>query len=129
MPLESVQRLLKPRSAIAAAASIAIGLMLAATAVALDVKPVAGTYAIGSATLVDPPPNEKRDRLLLYLEGNAAREVYEAMTAPVRISACDSDLRTKTAGALECSLSKAGEYTCSVGVSLERGMTVAASVC
>lgn len=114
--------------------TIAAGVLVAAlglgsAAAALDVKPLAGSYAIGSATLVDPPPGEKKDRLLLYLDGDAAREVYEAMPAPARADACDPDLRTKSAGALECSLSKAGEYTCAVGILLEQGTTVKASTC
>ena len=109
--------------------AIALAVLVAAPATALDVKPINGTYAVGSATLVDPPPDEKKDRLLLYLDGKTARETYEAMEAPARTSPCDPDLRTKTAGALECSRSKAGEYTCSIGVSLVRGNTVKASVC
>ena len=109
--------------------ALALAVLVAAPATALDVKPINGTYAVGSATLVDPPPNEKKDRLLLYLDGATAREMYDAMTAPARVSACDPDLRTKTAGALECSRSKAGDYNCSVGVSLLQGTTVKASVC
>lgn len=133
MPLDCPSQVLKRAAsrAIAAASSAAAAIVLlgAPLAEALDVKPLAGTYAIGSATLVDPPPDEKKDRLLLYLDGKTAREVYDAMEAPARASACDPDLRTKSAGALECSRSKAGEYTCSLGVSLARGTAVKASVC
>lgn len=107
----------------------ALVLIVAPMAAALDVKPLAGTYAIGSATLVDPPLGEKKDRLLLYLDSKTAQDTYDAMEAPARVSVCDPDLRIKTAGALECSRSKAGEYTCSVGVSLLQGTTVKASVC
>lgn len=110
------------------AAALMCGLAVGA-AQALDTRPLVGSYAIGSATLVDPPPGEKKDRLLLYLDGTTARQVYDAMQAPARTSGCDADLRTKSAGALECSRSKGGEYTCSVGVSLVTGAAVPASVC
>jgi hypothetical protein len=110
------------------AAALMCGLAVGA-AQALDTRPLVGSYAIGSATLVDPPPGERKDRLLLYLDGATAKQVYDAMQAPARVIACDPDLRTKTAGALECSRSKDGEYSCSVGISLLTGATVPASVC
>ncbi len=96
---------------------------------ALDVKPLQGSYAIGSATLIDPPPDETKDRLLLYLDGRVAKDTYDAMEARARRSQCDPDLQTKTAGSLECSMSKAGEYTCSIGVMLGSGRPVGASTC
>ena len=133
MPVQSRRQVFKRAGlrAIATTSAVVAALVLigAPMVEALDVKPLAGTYAIGSATLVDPPPDEKKDRLLFYLDGKTAKDVYDAMEAPARASTCDPDLRTKSAGALECSRSKAGEYTCSVGVSLARGTTVKASVC
>lgn len=131
--MRTAQRLLRTaesrRVHIAVPAAAMICVIVAGAAHAFDTLPLIGTYAIGSATLVDPPPGEKKDRLFLYLDGATAKQVYDAMEAPARASACDPDLRTKAAGNLECSRSKAGDYSCSVGVSVVTGVAVKASVC
>lgn len=115
------------RNAVVAVLAMVVGVVAAAQA--MDTRPLSGTYVIGSATLVDPPPGERKDRVLFYIDGAAAKEIYDAMEAGARPSVCDPSLRSKTAGTLECSRSAGGEYECSVGVSLTSGTSVKASVC
>ncbi|WP_162914624.1 hypothetical protein [Desertibaculum subflavum] len=115
------------RTAVVAALTMVVGVV--APAPAMDTRPLSGTYAIGSATLVDPPPGESKDRVLFYIDGAAAKEIYDAMQAEARPSACDPSLRSKTAGMLECSRGPGGDYECSIGVLLTKGTSVRASVC
>lgn len=116
-----------PRSAVVAALAMLVGVL--ASAQAMDTRPLSGTYAIGSATLVDPPPGESKDRVLFYIDGAAAKEIYDAMQVEARPSVCDPSLRSKTAGMLECSRSPGGDHECSIGVLLTKGASVRASVC
>lgn len=93
-------------------------------------KKLTGSYMIASKNLIDPAPGEKKDRVALFLEGDAARDIYNQMPGPARKNACSSDLRTKSSGGLICSkdLSR-NDYQCTVGVILKTGAVVDVSVC
>ncbi len=92
-------------------------------------KPLAGTFAIVSKTQIDPPPGETKDRISLYLQGDSAREAFEAMPSQAERDLCDPDVVTKYAGGLSCSKSDAGEYGCSVAILLTTGVTANAQYC
>lgn len=92
-------------------------------------QPLAGEYAIASKTLIDPPPEEKKDRALFFIEGDAAREMFAAMPAPPRRDRCEPDSVTKIAGGLLCSMTSAGDYLCSFGLLLASGAVTRGSVC
>lgn len=113
-------------------AATAAGLALAAATLAADSGQgeIKGEYRLGSATLVDPSPDEKTDRVLLYFDGPAARDLYAAMPAAAQPGACDEALLTKVAGGLSCSRDPdRGEYHCSLGVLLADGSTAPAETC
>jgi hypothetical protein len=95
---------------------------------AQEFKPITGQYGIASKTILDPPPGEKKDRVLLFIHGSGARDVYEAMPGRGRNDACGGGL-LKSAGGLACSKSTDGNYQCSLGVLLATGATVQGSVC
>jgi hypothetical protein len=86
-------------------------------------------YAISSKTLLDPPTDEKKDRVLLSIHGPGAKEIFDTMASPARMDECSGDLQTKSAGGLECSRSAAGVYQCTVGVLLTTGATIKGRVC
>ena len=79
-------------------------------------KPISGTYALGGATLIDPPANEaKNTHLRLYLTGNAARELYAALPTPAVHDEClDDGSMTKAVGGTSCTrMEDADVYECS----------------
>lgn len=93
-------------------------------------KQLSGSYAITSENIVDPGPEEKKDRLVLFIEGDAAREVFDSMDVPVKKNDCDPALRTKSAGGLVCSVDLTRkDFQCTVGVKLGNGSAVKAVAC
>ncbi len=112
--------------------ALLLSLVLVAAASCLEAqefKPLAGQYAIASKSLVDPPPDEKKDRLLLWIQGSGAKDIFESMAGPARKDACNPDLVKRSAGALKCAKHADGDYLCTIGVLLTTGSTVKGSVC
>ena len=75
-------------------AIITLALLIAADPAHSDdsAQPISGTYALGGATLMDPPANEaKNTHLRLYLTGNAARDLYAALPTPAVHDECLDD--------------------------------------
>jgi len=105
-------------------------LFISGTTTAAEFKKLEGSYAVASENIVDPAPDEKNDRLIVFIQGSAAKETYQAMSAPPRKNSCDAAIRTKTAGGLACSrnLSR-GDYQCTVGILLKSGASVSAVTC
>jgi len=107
-------------------------MLLSTCACAADYQPLQGTYAIGGATLIDPPESEAQDtHVYLDLEGNAARDLYKAMKAKAQAGVCGEpgDL-TKRLGGLQCTKAKSGnEYHCAFGVELRTQKLVGGVVC
>jgi hypothetical protein len=92
----------------------------------------AGAYRIAPADMIDPAPDDKPDRVGIYISGDAAKNIYEMMPGPTRRIKCHEELGppTKIAGGLECSFDKQRDsYFCSVAVKLDTGKTAAASFC
>lgn len=96
--------------------------------------PLNAEYTITSANLVDPSPEDKKDRVAIYIDGNSARDLYKAMLAPERREFCGGPPRpetqpSKTAGGLECSGDDKHGYSCAVAIMLDTGSTTSATVC
>jgi hypothetical protein len=106
-----------------------IAIALGPSLMAQDFKKLEGQYAISSKTLLDPPTDEKKDRVLLSIHGLGAKELFDTMASPAKKDKCSGDLQTKSAGGLECSKSAGGTYQCTVGVLLTTGTTVKGRVC
>lgn len=112
--------------------AIAALLFTAASASAADYQPLQGTYKIGGTTLIDPPASEAQDtHFYVDLEGNTARDLYEAMKAKAEAGVCGEpgDL-TKRSGGVQCTMVAGGkEYHCAFGVELRTQHVVPGVVC
>lgn len=108
------------------------GIALVLSAAAADYRTLHGSYLIGGATLIDPPPTEARDtHLYLDLDGATARDLYRALKAKPEDGVCGApgDL-TKRQGGVQCTRVHGGnEYHCAFGVELRTQRVVAAVVC
>ncbi|WP_146009965.1 hypothetical protein [Xanthomonas arboricola] len=97
---------------------------------ASEFSKLTGSYAITSVNLTDAVSGDKKDRLVLYLEGKVARETFDQMSGPVEESHCDPDLRIKSAGGIICSNNiRYKDYQCTIGVMLKSGVAVKAATC
>lgn len=108
------------------AASLALLVLASGSVASADYKPMAGQYAVSGPTLMDAPANEKQDRVVLFLEGNAARDVYRGMSAPATPKVCTPDgSLTKEAGGVSCTFDAGDDtYVCWIGVRLDSGHAV-----
>ena len=98
-----------------------------------EYRPLGASYALGSSTIIDPPPNEQIDHLRLYITGNDAKRIYRSMPVPDLNADCDGqshdNYRRKVAGGLECEGSEQKGYVCTVAVTLDTGDTTRAYAC
>ena len=108
---------------------VVVAIAFGSSLTAQDFKTLEGQYAMSSKTLLDPPIDEKKDRILLSIHGQGAKEIFDAMASPARMDKCSGNLQTKSAGGLECSKSTAGVFQCTVGVLLTTGATIKGRVC
>ena len=90
-----------------------------------------GTYSIGTATLTDPVPGERKDVLVrLYLTGNAARDLFNAISSKPKRDGCfDDGTMTKTAGEIMCAKHPKGSYECWIGIDLKKNALANGFVC
>jgi len=82
---------------------------------------LAGTYALGGRTLIDPPAGEARNtHLYIVLEGSSARDVYRAMNADAVRDAClDDGSLTKSVGAMQCTeAATTKRYSCAFAIDI-----------
>jgi hypothetical protein len=99
-------------------------------ATATDYRKIEGTYGFATKSIIDPDPAEKPDRLVVYLEGQSAKDVYKRMPIAAVPDPCGSKQRVKMAGDLWCSFDPdAKDYSCSFGLLLKTGRATYASVC
>jgi len=119
--------------------ALAIAVIAAIAAIAFSPSPLAadyqalkGSYAVGGATLIDPPASEPQDTHFYFdLEGAAARDLYQAMKAKAVEGVCGEpgDL-TKRQGGVQCTMADRGkEYHCAFGVELRTQKIVSGVVC
>jgi len=103
---------------------IVVDLCFSNYAFAQNFKKLDGSYAIASKTILDPPPDEKKDRVLLFIKGRGARDIYEGIPGPGKKDVCGDNVFRKSAGDLECTKDvKLGEYVCGIGILLQTGAT------
>jgi hypothetical protein len=96
--------------------------------------PLNAKYTITGEHLVDPAPEDKKDRVAIYIDGNSARDLYKAMLVPERRESCGGPPSpeaqpSKTAGGLECIGDDKDGYSCAVAIMLDSGATTSATVC
>lgn len=99
---------------------------------AIETKPLDATYAVTGKYVVDPDPAD-RSRVAIYIKGDSAREIYDAILTPERVWECNGEKKPelgtwKIAGGLRCYHDDEG-YSCGVRITLNDGTTEAASVC
>ena len=131
-PLRAGRFLTSGRLAAAGMLVAAVGLAVAAGTELRDARRLLGTYHWRGATIVDPPPGEARDtHLVIGLEGNAARELYERLgTTPVRDACLDDGSLTRQRNALRCTRHpEAGRYTCDFAIDARSGRLMPGQAC
>lgn len=104
----------------------------ASVAEGIKEAPLRGTYFWAGKTLVDPPPEERRDsHLYLELTGGAARDLYARLKAQPMEDPCGEAGETlKTQGAIQCSRDARGrEYRCWMGIELAGQRIVSGGAC
>jgi hypothetical protein len=113
-----------------------IVLCLAVSAATADAAEPAGaltgTYALGGATLVDPPPGEDpRSHYRVFLTGAAAKDLYDALRAAAEDDECLGDgSRVKRSGGISCThLAADDSYECSFAVGVDGGSVAPATSC
>ena len=88
-----------------------------------------GEFVITGEETLDPPPGQTNDRVGLFLSGDSAKQVYDAMTVNAAADACEEGMRRKAAGGLVCTLDRSGGHSCSVEILLTSGETKPIGVC
>lgn len=93
-----------------------------------------GEYSITTKDIVDPVPEDRRDRVALSITGKGAKEIFDAMPAQALRVSCDGARSntlppTKRAGGMECTGDAAKGYVCTVAIMLDSGRTARGYVC
>jgi len=111
--------------------ALTVAMSLAFSLSAADPKRLTGTYALSSASLIDPAPGEEKEaHLRLHLTGAAATDVYRALRSkPARDECLDDGSLSKTQGEIICTRHVKGDHECWFGIELKTRKVVAASVC
>jgi hypothetical protein len=110
----------KSMIALIALSGVAVG--VAAAQVGGHTK-LTGFLSITGEYAIDPPPDQKIDRVGIHLTGEAAKRVYDAMPAKAERDSCDDGMRTKRAGSLSCFSDNDQRYGCMIAVLLASGET------
>jgi len=104
----------------------ALALLSVSTAAIAQDGPTAnltGELTITSRNSLDPLPGEKKDRVGLFITGDSAKLLYDAMKTKPAVNVCEDGMRIKTTGALECSRGADDEYICMIAVMLATGQS------
>ena len=116
--------------------AVAAGLLLAAVAVPASsqdgTKKLTGSYAIAGKEAIDPPPDQPKDtHLQLYLDGAAARDLYNAMKVKATPDECTGpNAKSKFQGGIACTMHEGGkEYECSFAVDIKNQKLEPVYVC
>ena len=110
----------------------AFGALAVSAFAAAPEAPLRGTLTLRGATLVDPPPDEAMDtHAAFFVEGAAARLLYDALQGPPADDACDGGGGSiKRSGNVACSRSADGAtYECHFAIDLERGRVTLGAAC
>jgi hypothetical protein len=118
----------------AALASVAFGIAFAVLSGDAALGQVNGYAKIGAQFQIigkdalDPPPGQTKDRVALFLSGDGAKKIYDAMPVRAVKDVCEEGLKMKTSGGLEC-WELRGDHECRVAILLKSGQTRAIGVC
>lgn len=95
-------------------------------------KPLAADYTIYSGQLGNEQPPLKHDRKLsIEIKGEAARELFEAISPDVRGVSCSEErgARLRKKGRFWCAFSPSAGYKCFLGLDLKTGEGIAGGSC
>jgi hypothetical protein len=74
-------------------------------------------------------PGEKADRIVVFIEGKAAEEMYNGISQkPVR-DRCAHDVVSKKVGNFVCSKLNVGTFFCTLGIGLRDGRILNGRTC
>jgi hypothetical protein len=85
-------------------------------------KSLSGVYAIGTIN-VDPSPDNPRDsHLIVYLQGDTAKDLYEAMKVAPKSEVCGpSGIQVKTIGGTSCGFDpESKSYVCDFAIDIAK---------
>ena len=101
-------------------------LLLAAVAIPAasqdGTKKLTGTYMLAGKEAIDPPPDQPKDtHLQLFLDGDAARDLYQAMKVKALPDECiGHGARSKFEGGIACTMHEGGkQYECSLAIDIK----------
>jgi hypothetical protein len=89
---------------------------------------IGAQFQIIGKDALDPPPGQKKDRVALFLSGDGAKQIYQAMPARAIKSPCEEGMKLKTSGGMEC-WENHGDYQCRVAILLKSGQTSLIGAC
>ncbi|MGK5025181.1 hypothetical protein [Janthinobacterium sp. RB2R34] len=94
-------------------------------------QPVKGRYLIYGGGLADPlPPTSKDKRIAFWIEGKAAKQLFDAMGPDLRNTCgADGDYRVRQRAEVSCTYYPGDGYHCDFGFDLLTGRSVGGSVC
>ncbi|OYO32052.1 hypothetical protein [Janthinobacterium sp. PC23-8] len=97
----------------------------------LSFQPLKGRYAIYGGALGDPlPPSKKDQRIAFWIDGKAARQMFEAMGPDLRNScAAEGDYRLRQRAEVSCTYDSKDGHHCAFGFDLLTGRRIAGSIC
>lgn len=91
-------------------------------------------YSITTKDIIEPLPEDRRDRVVLSITGTSAKDIFAAMPVMARQMSCGGTKNaavppTKVAGGLECTGDEIKGYVCTVAIMLDSGKTTRGYVC
>lgn len=97
-----------------------VALLIASASPAGDWRPLSGDYAMTGAEPIDPAPDaDPRSHLRIHLTGQTARELYQALNAPVQTDPC-TDRPARIMGNIRCIEYRRNErYECDFSIDLD----------
>ena len=94
-------------------------------------QPLKGRYAIYGGGLGDPlPPTKKDKRIAFWIDGKAARQMFEAMGPDLR-NTCGADggYRLRQRAEVSCTYYPDDGHRCAFGFDLLTGRSIGGSIC
>ena len=111
-----------PFNRIAIAGCVLLATIAVPAASQEEARALTGTYAIAGKEAIDPPPGQPTDtHLQLFLTGDSARELYQAMKVKEVPDECiGHQARSKFQGGIACTKHAGGkEYECSLAIDIK----------
>ena len=96
-----------------------------------EYKDLKGSYSIGGKSFYDPPVYEpKNTHIYFYLNGEAAKDLFDHMKIKAKSNVCSEDLLWKKIRNMQCTKSKrTSEYNCSFGIDIKNQTIVNGVAC